>query len=83
MGGRLVSEPEPELIVHKVTGYVVASEELLMDCGVIPDTRPPPPPTPWRVKLRRRVWAWRDAAATWAYRRISGHDVEPPDDYYD
>lgn len=30
----------PPLLVEKVTAYLEVPEELLMDCGAIPDTRP-------------------------------------------
>ncbi len=36
----------------KFGGYIQVSEEVLMDQGLIPDTRPPLPPPPWRTRLR-------------------------------
>lgn len=36
------TEP-PRMTVHKVEGYLPIPEEILMDEGIIPDTRPPRP----------------------------------------
>jgi len=41
--------------VVKSTSYVQVSDEVLMDAGLIPDTRPP---LPWRTRLRYR---WKAA----------------------
>jgi hypothetical protein len=35
----------------KFGSYIQVSDELLMDQGLIPDTRPPVPPPPWRTRL--------------------------------
>ena len=67
-----------QLIARKAQAVVPISTHLLMDMGVIPDTRPPRPPTPpptrrqrfgeWRARLRMRL-------ATRAYEIISGEDA--------
>lgn len=75
-----VNEPGPELLVTKHTAHILVSEEMLMDCGVIPDTRPPPPPVPWRRRLRWRLADARERAAALAYRLISGHSLPEDDD---
>lgn len=64
---------EPLITKHAMTFEV--SEELLMDYGVIPDTRPPLPPPPWRTRLRWRWYSARTHAAEIAYKLISGYDV--------
>lgn len=76
-----MSEPEPELLIQKDAVYIPVSEELLMDFGVIPDTRPPRPPVPWHRRLRWKLSAARTRAAEVAYRLISGTDVPERDDW--
>lgn len=44
-----------ELRVRKIHYFAPVSEELLMEYGLIPDTRPVPPPPPWRRRLRWRL----------------------------
>lgn len=67
----------PELLVTKRSAIIEVPDELLMDYGLIPDTRPPRPPTPWRWRLRNRIADWRERAARLAYRAIAG---QWPDD---
>jgi hypothetical protein len=59
--------------VVKATGWIHVSEEILMDEGIIPDTRPQPPF--WLRQRRRLRWklaALRERAARLAYRVIAG-----------
>jgi hypothetical protein len=83
----LVPEPlinDIALSVTKMSGYLEVPEEMLMDFGVIPDTRPKPVLTRreqfarWR---RRRINSARLALAGRAYRLISGEDVPEPEDW--
>lgn len=66
------SDVPPAIKAH---GYVFASDELLMDAGVIPDTRPPSPPPPWGRRMRNRADRWRESLARRAYRIIAGYEV--------
>lgn len=71
------AEPEGEpLIASKLVSYIEVPNELLMDYGVIPDTRPKPPPPSWRTRLRGkiedRIDTWRNLAARRAYKVIAG-----------
>lgn len=61
------------LDARKLTSYIDVPDELLMDAGLIPDTRPKPPPPTWRQRLRRKAAAWRERAARRAYRIIAGN----------
>ncbi len=63
---------------EKFSAWVMASDELLMDYGVIPDTRPPAR-VPWRRRLRYRLHGKREGLARWAFRRIAGYDVPESD----
>lgn len=45
---------DPEFTVHKAAGYMRISDELAMDYGLIPDTRPPVH-IPWHRRLRWRL----------------------------
>ena len=69
------------LISRKVSAVIEVSNELLMDYGIIPDTRPKPPPLPWRARARRKIAGtvadWREQTARRAYKIIAG---EWPDD---
>jgi hypothetical protein len=71
-------EPEPELLVTEHAMYIPVSDELLMDCGAMPDTREHKP-IPWRTRLRWRLGEKRERTAELAYRLIAGHDVPEPD----
>lgn len=59
--------------VTKLGGYIEVPDELLMAYGLIPDTRPPLPPTPWRWRAKQQIRAWREQAARAAYRVIAGY----------
>jgi hypothetical protein len=48
---------------------------LLMDAGVIPDTRPPVVISR-RRRLRWRIRDAREKVAEWAYPLIAGHEIE-------
>jgi hypothetical protein len=77
VAGRPNVEPMGEpIVVRKLTGFIEVSDDLLMDYGVIPDTRPKPPPPPWRTRLRRKITATvanlRERAARRAYKIIAG-----------
>lgn len=74
-----MSTPDPELLITKHAMVMEIPEELLMDMGVIPDTRPAPKPVGWRRRLRWWFAAKRISVGGWAYRRIAGQDV-PEDD---
>jgi hypothetical protein len=74
-----MSEPEPELFVQKNVAYIQVSEELLMDHGVIPDTRVHRPISR-RTRLRWWITAKRTSAATLVYRLIAGEDPPSGDD---
>ena len=77
--GSFLVPPVNDLTVRKVVSYITVPDELLMDAGVIPDTRPPRPPLPWRWRMRNRVAGWRESLARRAYRIIAGYEV--PDGY--
>jgi hypothetical protein len=63
------------LVIAKSYAIIEVADELLMDAGVIPDTRPPLPPPSWRTRLRYRVDDAREALARRAYRLIAGYEV--------
>lgn len=73
--GFLVPFTSDELLgaVRKLYAYEEAPDELLMDCGVIPDTRPKPPPPSWRTRLRWKRGDWREQTARRAYKVIAGY----------
>jgi hypothetical protein len=52
--------------------------ELLMDWGVIPDTRPAPAPPSRRERFRWWIAGSRERAAELAYRLIAGFGVPEP-----
>jgi len=64
-----------DLTVRKLSAIVDVSDELLMDMGAIPDTRPPRPPLPWKRRMRNRAAGWRERLAGRAYKIIAGYDV--------
>jgi hypothetical protein len=68
----------PELLVTKHAMTLPVSEELLMDCGAIPDTRERKP-IARRARLRWWLSGRRERAAELAYRVIAGHDVPEED----
>jgi hypothetical protein len=70
------AEPHPldaaaisAMSARKLFAYAYVPDELLMDMGVIPDTRPP---LPWRWRMRNRISDWRETAARRAYKIIAG-----------
>jgi hypothetical protein len=68
----VVPASEPlNLDARKVTGYIEVPGELLMDHGIIPDTREHKP-VPWRTRFRWKRAQWREQAARIAYRAITG-----------
>lgn len=58
---------------RKLSSVVVVPNEMLMDAGIIPDTRPKPPPPTWRTRLRWKRGEWRERAARRAYKIIAGY----------
>jgi len=74
-------DPAPEFLVKKEVGYIQVSNELLMDMGVIPDTRAPAPPTPWRIRFRWWRAQKREDIAVWVYEKLSGGKFPDPYDY--
>jgi hypothetical protein len=72
---------DDEPIIVKAASYIEVPDELLMDLGVIPDTRPPRPPAPWRHRLRNRVSDWRERAARRAYKVIAGYWPDGGEDW--
>lgn len=72
-------QPEP-LAAVKYGPMIPVSLDMLMNEGLIPDTRPPAPPAPWRRRLRSRISSavWR--ARTRISNRIAGRG---PDDECD
>lgn len=59
---------DEEFTVRKISATLPISEELAMEYGFIPDTRPTPPPPTWRQRVRAKVrhkinnLRWRVAA---------------------
>lgn len=76
-GIRLEVDTTP-LVVTKYSGYLVASDDVLMDAGAIPDTRPPVR-TPWHRRLRWRWQAWRERAGRKVGGWIAGVDLSERD----
>lgn len=67
----------PPVFAEYVTATFPVSLDLLMDGGVIPDTRPRTgrkPPTR-RERFRSAVSRHRLSVAEWFYRRISGEEL--------
>lgn len=61
------------LDARKLSAVVEVPDELLMAYGLIPDTRPKPPPTPWRWRIRNGISDWRERTARRAFRVIAGY----------
>jgi hypothetical protein len=70
----------PNFDVKTYPGFVQVSEEMLMDCGVIPDTRPPTV-VPWRSRLRWRWQAWRERTGRTVGTWIAGTDITRGEDW--
>ena len=67
--------------IEKASGYIImASDELLMDAGVIPDTRSPVH-IPWQARLRWRWSAWRERVGRKVGGWIAGVDLGERDDW--
>jgi hypothetical protein len=69
-------KPEDELLIDKNVLYITVPEELLMDCGVIPDTRPRVNASLW-WRMRWHIQVARENLARAAFRLIAGY---PPMD---
>ena len=69
------SYAEQLLIPQKLAAHILVPESLLMDAGVIPDTRPPAPPPSRRTRFRWWRAQQRARIAGLAYRLIAGEDV--------
>lgn len=71
--GRPIAVPMGEQFeARKFASGIVIPDELLMDAGLIPDTRPPRPPLPWRWRLRNKIADLRERTAQRAYKIIAG-----------
>jgi hypothetical protein len=86
LGGTLTPEMTARAMdqtwtARKLSATILVPNELLMDAGVIPDTRPPRAPLPWRTRLRFRLDDWREKLARRAYKLIAGYDVPEPEDW--
>ena len=57
---------------RKLSAIIDVPNELLMADGLIPDTRPPRKPLPWRWRAKWKLRQWREDAACLAYRAIAG-----------
>lgn len=66
--------------VTKLGHSVLMSDELLMDAGVIPDTRPPVH-IPWHRRARWRWQEWRERAGRKVGGWIAGVDLSERDDW--
>lgn len=69
----------PHLTIHKTAAYMPVSEDVLMDEGVIPDTRPPVK-IRWRTRLRWRTTTARERLGLWAYWVITGDRIKTDED---
>ena len=69
-----------ELIAEKRAMYLEMPEELLMEYGIIPDTRPALPPLSRRARFRWWRSRQREQLASWLFRRIAGYDVPGEDE---
>jgi len=69
-----------DLAVRKLSAIAQVPDELLMDMGAIPDTRPPRPPLPRKWRMRNRVAGWRERLAGRAYKIIAGYEVPDQED---
>ena len=63
--------PFQELSVTRRAAVIDVPDELLMDCGVIPDTREHKP-IPWRWRLKWKIQNARTRLAEIAYRVVAG-----------
>lgn len=67
------------LSIQKPAAHLVVSEDLLMDAGVIPDTRPPVRVSRW-IRLRWAWRAWRERVGRKVGGWIAGVDLSERDD---
>ena len=79
-GEKFGGDEPPQITVTKASAWLPVSEELAMDAGIIPDTRPRPA---LRKRLRWKAAAARERAARRAYRLIAGDWPYEPDPYDD
>lgn len=70
----------PRITGSKQTAYLLVSDELLMDAGVIPDTRPPRKPPSRRERFRWWRQDKREHLAQRLYERLSGQHFPNPED---
>lgn len=76
-GGHAETDTTP-LTVTKYGAHLLVSDEVLMDAGVIPDTRPPVR-IAWHRRLRWRWQAWRERAGRKVGGWIAGVDLSEQD----
>jgi len=76
----------PYIAAKKISAIIPVSQEMLMDVGAIPDSRPkiehPKHPKPtWRP----RFYCWRsrqkERLTYWLFEKLMGYPVPDPDDY--
>jgi len=74
---------KPVITAFKASAYLPVSKELLMDEGVIPDTRPKtePPKTTWRPRFYWWRQRMKERLAFWLFEKLAGYPVPDPDDY--
>ncbi|MEV1245118.1 hypothetical protein [Nonomuraea sp. NPDC049750] len=78
-GWRPDDSPPPflePLVVHKMTAQIPISEEMAWDLGLIPDTRPAPPPPTRRQRARTWVRGKVREARWWLAAKIGGTSRE-------
>ncbi len=80
-GSYLEASSQP-LIARKEAMYLAVPNELAMEYGLIPDTRPQQPPVrrPLRERLRIRAAPFRERLGARVYRLITGFDVPEYED---
>jgi hypothetical protein len=74
-------EEDPVIIPRKIASYISVDEELLMDMGIIPDTRPILPPPSIRTRFRWWRAQQRERLGQWAYVKISGEEFPEREDW--
>lgn len=77
----LAAQGQPaEFMVVKQSAVLPVSDELLMDEGVIPDTRPPLK-VGWRTRFRWWLSPSRERFGRWLGGKIAGVDLTDRDDW--
>lgn len=76
----LAAQSMPPLHVYRHAMYLPVSEDLLMDEGVIPDTRPPLK-VGWRTRFRWWLSSSRERFGRWLGGKIAGVDLTDRDDW--